>query len=216
MRSRWFIFCLLLGTGILGRAENLGSVQVTVLDAKEKPVQNAPVEMGRPMDAAPRPMCWTDKHGTCAFDHLPIGEYEAYIFNYKEGYPRPNPFYFGRNFKPTVVTLQESDPSQKITLHLGRRQDFLKLIVTDAVSGKPIMPVGFRISWTSDPDNTIETGRGDDLVVLVPPGVPLSLVASSDGYKDWQYTSADDAANHNLVLQSGESRILNIRLQPKR
>ena len=215
MRSSWFISCLLLGTGVLGRAVDLGSIHVTVLDAQQKPVRNAQVEMHQEWNAAGFFPCWTDEHGTCTLGPVAMGQYEVYISNYKEGYPRPSSFYFGRDFKRTTVTLQKDARSQNVVLHVGSRMGFLKLIVTDELSGSEIMPVDFRISWVSDPDNATSTGRGDDLVVLVPGDVPLSLIASSDGYEDWQYTSTDGAAVHSLIVHPGEHRTLSIRLHPK-
>lgn len=215
MPSPWFAVCLALGAGVLGYAQDFGSVHVTVRNAKEEPVQQGLVVIGREWEAAQR-TCWSDTKGTCTINHLPMGEYEVYFLNYKEGHPSPNTFYFGRNFKPTMVTVQRSNLSQDIVLHLLPKQGFLKLVVIDAVSGKPILPVSFRISWASDPDNTIATGRPDDLVVLVPGSVPLNMVASSGGYEDWQYASPYNPADHTLLLRAGEHRTLTIHLRPKR
>lgn len=215
MPTRLLALCLLLGVSLVGYAQNSGSIHITALGADGSPLPHESVNVSRPMDAGPPRTCWTDDQGTCSIDHLPLDEYEVFFDDYKQGYPRPSPFYSGRSFNPTIITLSESNPAQNIVLHLGPKSGFLKLIVTDAISGKPILPISFRISWASDPENTILTGRGDDLTVLVPAGIPLTLAASSDGYREWSYQSDAAPANHTLVLQSGEHQTLNIRLQPQ-
>jgi hypothetical protein len=216
MPSPWLAICLLLGAGGLARGEDFGSIQARVLDSNGTPVKGAQVDIDQEWSAASWPVCWTDEHGICSINHLGTGEFEVYVLDYKEGYPRPNEFYFGRQFKQTTVKLDERNPSASVTLRLGPKLGFLKLIVTDAITGKEILPVSFRFCWSSDPGNTMLSGRGDDLTLLVPPDVPVTMTASSEGYEDWAYTSRDNPEDHNLLLHSGERLTLNIRLHPKR
>jgi hypothetical protein len=214
MRPSSFALYALWIAASLCSAQSAGSIHVTVLDENQKPVSSAQVmtDPAGVLEDMVSTTCVTGEDGTCTIGRLEPGQWVVYAFKYRDGYPRPSQFFQGRNFKQTVVKLTESGLSESVVVDVGPKQGFLKLIVTDALTGKEIMPVSFDLRWVSDSSNWMETGRGDSFIVLVPANVPLAMVASSEGYEDWAYASS---ADHALLLHSGEKLTLHIRLQPK-
>ncbi len=210
----------LLSATSLCSAQSAASIHVTVLDADEKPVTSAVVqadvdadEDGKLWDMAP--MCSTGEDGSCALDVWRPGQWVVSVSKYQDGYPGPDQFYLGRNFKQTIIKTTEKSASENVVVHIGPKQGFLTLIVTDAVTGKEITSARFKFHWVSDPTNSTESGNDPDIATLAPANVPVTMVATSQGYEDWTYTSSTDPADHVLLLQSGERRTLYIRLQPK-
>jgi len=215
--SSFAAWALISSSMVFCAAQTAGSIHVIVLGEDNKPVQGAQViapRSGKFQDMYP--MCKTLEDGACTIRGILFDRYSLSASKWYDGYPCVGRFYSGSTAKETIVALSKKSPAAEVVLHVGPRAGFLKLVVTDAVTGKEILPVSFRFRWASDPDNAIMSGRPDDLTLLIPADVPVTFVASSAGYEDWTYASPDDSSNRALRLRSGERLTLHIPLQPKR
>lgn len=214
---RLFLFAtVIVSASAVGFAQPDGSICVTVLDEHQAPVKGASVtahHAGELEDMWPG-FCTTGPDGACTMRIQGPGRFALKAFKGEDNYPDKSMFYFGREFKEEIVTLAQPNSFATVILHVGPKAEVIKGKVFDAITGMALVGV-VEFHWVSDPEIWMQTGLSEiGLPVLVPANIPLIMVVSREGYKDWRYTEPD-GSEKQILLRPGEERAFIIRLQPK-
>jgi hypothetical protein len=202
---------------VVAADEGAGLIEGIVIYEDGRPVKSATVS-AFPLDraiGAKVPSIDTDELGHFRINHLWFGKFAVTAKKEDEAYPDTgNGFYSENQIPPTTLSI--SHPSATDTIVLGPKAGVLVGTVVDAVTGAPLDPcVDFH--RVSDPNNFL-SGTGlvnAEYRVLVPPERGLIMKIWHEGYLPWYYPGTNTKSEARpLLLKSGESRTLRIRLQP--
>jgi hypothetical protein len=206
------------GTASWAQDRAKGTIEGTVVNELGKPVSKAKVHAelihSRPQSSVYR-FEETDENGQFFIDQLDWGEYIVGAMKKEEGYPyQLNRLYV--TDAPPHVTLKPQEPIARVQIQFTWKAAVLTGHVTCRDTRAPFQAT-FRLS--RKPNSTIaesyQTAQFDNHRILIPPGTPIFLEVSADGYKTWYFGgSAESSKSSPLRLESGQTMTLDIALEP--
>lgn len=211
-----------------GQEPESGTVRVTVVDEKEKPIEGAIVDAQRTVyPSAAMHQCWTGSSGTCTLGIPPVDENEAaagiqppvvYRLSASKYYSGYRPLVTSGPCPPATeeVTADEIRQGRSVTLHIGPKAGIVRMTITDAETGKRLQgDVDFE--WSGPCPEKFIDGMGlagGDL--LVAPNVPIEVAVESPGYARWEYKSGKAVEKKTFMLRPEEVMTFDVRLHPKK
>lgn len=160
----------------------------------------------------PYPLGKTDRNGHYCVHNIALGHYIMSADDPEKGYPQMGSlFYSWRTPKPEVSitpTNLEGHADWRIPYKAG----FVEITLTDARTGKPVIPMFFNLVVQSRPESGWMRGSiASTAPLLLPPKENVYLVLSAPGYREWP---ADGTKGKLLNLLPGRSEKLLVALQP--
>lgn len=203
--------CLLFGAiAVYGQS---GSICGTVLDENGAParlVKVVAMTMGPHSGALTGR---TDKSGHYCVSNLPAGDYMMSAHDPEKGYPEMSSIFYSAwsaDLEPKAsITAQNS--KSHVDWQIPYKAGFVKVHLTDAVTGKQIIPMSFNLVVQSRPDAGFMRGAYPSTeLLLVPPHEDIDFTVSSPGYKEWP----GDGIKMVFRLAPGNTKELEIALEP--
>lgn len=202
------------------RNTNGGAIEGRVLNSDGEPVARAKVSaenensMGRVISSQ------SDKDGYYRIETEP-GTYMVVGSKEEDGYALTiSGFHQEGNINIPKVTVGPNQVIQGIDVNLGSRASILEVVITEAVSNRPINKARIKLRRADNPEILYSIGtaaekKNGKFKVLVP-HVPFTIEISSPDYETWTY-SADGSGKSSdaLVLNPGENKKLTVVLRHK-
>jgi hypothetical protein len=206
---------LLACTLVAQDSRRAGIVRGIVLDATDKPVEDATVRANFTggFDGIV-PSAKTDRSGHFVIKRLAFGEWYVTASKEQDGYPdQSNAFYVGFSSTPVTVSLDALHREQTITVHLGQEAATIYGTILDAETGKPVEPCT-QLQWKHAPSISW-SGYGllkSQFRLLVPADTDITLVVWRWGYKPWFYE--DENGSDALRVAASAQLELQVKLIP--
>jgi hypothetical protein len=189
-----------------------GHIVGTTVDDTGQVVPNAMICFGRYEPTGAESNCGphSDEHGR--FDiEVPLTMNRVFAEKPEGGYITLN-----NPSKPGVgITLSDASPVVHVVLKMGAKPAAITLNVSDGDTGKPVKLA--RISWYEFGDAPAQryadfTGK---YVMSIPSNRDVMVIVEAAGYKRWFYTDADHVNRPVVRMQPGESRTIDVVLEPE-
>ncbi len=217
--TRVFLLWLILGTGALCSAQQMGTVRGVVLDENGRRLAGATIVLTDINYRGLKPLIRrveADTNGEFVLNDVSLATYSVDTQKESDGYTRPVMGIY-RDHYENVITLSAAMPEGYATVRLGPRAGRIRPVApVDAVSGKPVRSATVKLSRTvTREDGTtgeayILTSANSD-TLFVPARTAVTVLVSSSGYQDWYYPGVSDAAQATpLFLQPGDLISLNV------
>jgi hypothetical protein len=192
MLYRSLVRLMLITVCILGQAQqqssspqsSTGSVNGSLLTYDAKPAAGYVVDIiGTSISSTQRRRALTTEEGAFAFEEINVGEYV--IAPYFEGESSRYPGGTSSFYDPDPVRIQItlSEPTKRLTIHLGPPNRILNGAVSSSLDGSPITST-IQIEYPDNPDRFIRfsCSRDGQFRVLIPPKTQLTMKATAPGY----------------------------------
>lgn len=154
----------------------------------------------------------TDNDGRFTIDRLEWGSYRIYAMKEAERYPDSSSAIYSNGLRVTA-NLSAQAPSANVVVVIGPKAGELTGSISDVLTGKPVH-AGIRI-WRSKGD-FFSTSTPPEYHILIPASTEVGLEVRAPGYEVWRYPGdAGSPEGKPLLLKSGETLNVDIRLQPK-
>jgi hypothetical protein len=188
-----------------------------VLDEQGHPLKNISVHAVLEQTGMYMPTLDSDEAGHFVIDNLEPGTYS--IFGESDAAAYPNTaLSFYPNENPIKVTLGNFGEAN-VVLVLGPRAGVLCGTVLDKTTGQAIISQHaphFIVRKVSNREDAIEFAGPAKFRWLIPPATEVTLEVVAEGYKPWVYAETSSPLTPKpFRLESGEEKILNIRLEPQ-
>jgi hypothetical protein len=156
----------------------------------------------------------TDTNGHYCFDRLELGKYVMSADDEKKGYPmRGSEFYLWDSSGPQV-TLTATHSQATLDWKIPFKAGVLRIHVSANHLEPHPTHITFDLVVLSRPNlgidslmRPLEMATKESTIVLLPPGVDVSLVAIAPGYRRWP-----NHGDERLNLRSGEIKDITIPL----
>jgi hypothetical protein len=155
----------------------------------------------------------TDKDGRFSITVEQVGRYLLATSKMSDGYPSTySAFYNPSGASLPEVLVEEYQAPPAVNIQLGPKAGKLVGHILDAATNQPVKEVQISICRTEAPMQCQRHTAQEPLELfqsLVPP-VPLTIMVSAAGYKDW---SSNEELKGPLQVASNATRELNISLE---
>jgi hypothetical protein len=162
--------------------------------------------------SGPYPLGKTDSTGHYCIDNVASGDYFMSAADPEKGYPEMGSIFY---------SLQRPNPKVRIVMgnlkghadwRIPYKAGFIEVALTDARTGKPIIPMFFTLVVQSRPKNgSMHGSSASTSALLVPPNENIYFIVSARGYGEWP---ADGTKGKLLNLLPGRTERLAVALQP--
>jgi hypothetical protein len=235
MRRKYMSCLALLTVGVLGsdlfvnsasvamlpRPDSTGAVSGKVFGADGRPIIDAEV-LAQSRDYGNQALgrAWTNAQGEFLITDLAPGLYTIQTRKDDDGYPNSffNLYDEGDPIETSVRVLPGST-SEGVVIYRTVKAAFLEGRVFDSLTHMPIKHAQVTVRRVDKSDRFLTSGlnglveTAGAFKVLVPP-LPVTLKVSSPGYVDWYYTESNQRRPGSLLLVSGTTRRIVVRLHP--
>lgn len=190
-----------------------GAIEGTVIDSSGAPVANATVYL---LQNGRSPATVTNAEGNFVLSNVPAGAHRVFAYKESENYPNPVwSFYsYGLQGLP-VVEVRTNEVSRGVLVHLPPKAGRLTVLVTDAMTKRPVADASISVNHEGKPTTAFKpgaTGRNGELTILVPVGVPVNLKVTAEGYRTWSYRDKNTKPPDAIQLKTGENKSMKIEL----
>lgn len=197
----------------LARGTDKGSLEVKVVTIEGQPVRGATVywfRQGQPMGGRLIQKL-TDVDGLVRFLDLDAGSYTVAAHKEEDGYADPL-FSFNATEGSQRSVQIVSGETAKVTLRLGPKAATLIIFAVDSETGASIKGAQAILSRAGQGDAAPQYVSGESLKFLAPPGAPLTLKVTCEGYKEWVYHDPSGGGD-TFTLASGEGKTITVKLR---
>lgn len=206
-----------VGAQTTGKPQAHAGIVGTVFDQQARPLKNISVHAVSDKTGRYMPTVDSNEAGRFVIENLEPGTYSIFGESDADAYPNTG-LSFYPNENPIKVTLGNFGTAN-VVLVLGPRAGVLCGTVLDKTTGKVINsqhPPHFIVRKVSDRADSIEFMGPAHFRWLIPPATEVTLEVFVEGYKRWVYAETSSPLKPiPFRLESGEKRILNIRLEPQ-
>jgi hypothetical protein len=190
-----------------------GSICGTALDEKGAPA--AFVKVVAIYDGAfsgIRPADQTDKFGHYCVANLAPGDYFMSAEDPEKGYPQMQSIFYGSPSAMPKASVAAKNPQGHADWQIPYKAGFLKVHLTDARTGKQIIPMFFNLVLRARQDVGFVRGScASTIPLLVPPNEDIYFTVNAPGYQEWP---GDGTKGRLLNLLQGATEDFAIALQP--
>jgi hypothetical protein len=215
MRNIWYRFVLLSALSAYGQSANQpnGSICGTVLDENGLPARLIKVIAIREGASGPPEVGKTDESGHYCIGDLAPGDYVMSADDTDHGYPITASHRGGFFYLEPTPQQKVRITSVNLTGHADWRIPYkvgwVKVKLTDALTGKVIPDISFRLTNTSGGVSIVT--RPSITPILIPPNSDFYLEVSAPGYRSWP---EEGTKGMRLNLRPGETQTIEIALSP--
>ena len=189
-----------------------GSICGTVLDENGTPaasVRVVAIYVGA--HSGMYPMGQTDKLGHYCVANVMYGDYVMSADDPEKGYPRMGSIFYGSS-SPKEVSITYQNLQGHADWQIPYKAGFIKVHLTDARTGKQIIPMFFNLALLSKPDLGYMRGScASTMPLLVPPNQDIYFTVSAPGYKEWP---GDGTKGERFQVRSEVTADYAIALEP--
>jgi hypothetical protein len=130
----------------------------------------------------------------------------------EKGYPQMGSIFYSLQRPNPVVHIAIGNLKGHADWRIPYKAGLIEVTLTDARTGKPIIPMIFSLALQSNPkDGFMRGSSASTLALLVPPNENVYFKVSAPGYGEWP---ADGTNGKLLNLLPGRTERLAIALQP--
>ena len=218
------IFCMILLLAQAGNpsqpAKDTGTVEGVVVDANNKPIQDASVfavTVNLPFHGRLHTV-QTDEQGHFVLDDVYPGDIVMRAFKEADMYGQVDgKFNMPDEDSLVKFVLKAGDDFKGVLIRLDKKAALLQLRVLDAGTNELLKGITFEMcrgDHQGDRGYCMWGTAQADYHVYVVADAPISIKVSAPNYREWTYQN--NAQNHApyLALAPGEKRTLTINLQP--
>jgi hypothetical protein len=154
----------------------------------------------------------TNSTGHYCVDNLAPGTYVMSAADPEKGYPEMGSIFYSVQRPTPEVHIAIGNLKGHADWRIPYKAGFVEVALTDARTGKPIIPMFFNLVLQSSPKNGFIRGSSrSTAALLVPPNENIYFTVSAPGYREWP---ADGTKRKLLNLLPGRTERLVIALQP--
>jgi hypothetical protein len=154
----------------------------------------------------------TDSTGHYCINNVADGDYVMSAADTEKGYPELGSIFYSVQRPGPEVHIATGNLKGHADWRIPYKAGFVEVALTDARTGKPIIPMFFNLVLQSSPKNGFMRGSSlSTAALLVPPNENIYFTVSAPGYKEWP---ADGTKGILLNLLPGRTERLAIALQP--
>jgi len=162
--------------------------------------------------SGPYPSGKTDGAGHYCINNVAPGDYVMSAEDTEKGYPQMGSIFYSVQRPTPEVHIAIGNLKGHADWRIPYKAGFVEVALTDAQTGKQIIPMFFNLVLQSSPKNGFIHGSSSSTAaLLVPPNENIYLAVSAPGYKEWP---ADGTKGKLLNLLPGRTEKLAIALQP--
>jgi len=175
------------------------------------PAQRSLVTNGRPF-AGVMPWALTDKDGHVLVHAFWLGEQRITAAKEEDGYPNAYWEFYTDKMAPSITSDALTPRVDGLVVTIGPKAGILAGSISAALSNKPLA-VAFHL-WRDDNGKWIDASEPPEFRTLIPAGARVGISIHVDSYQDWNLQAGGNTDGF-LVLTSGETKRLDIKLTPK-
>jgi hypothetical protein len=154
----------------------------------------------------------TDSTGHYCIDNVDFGNYVMSADDPKKGYPEMGPIFYSSQRPNPEVHIAIENLKGHADWRIPYKAGFLEVVLTDARTGKPIIPMFFSLALQSNPKDGFMRGSSvSTAAFLVPPNENIYFTVNARGYREWP---GDGTKGKLLNLLPGKTEKLAIALLP--
>jgi hypothetical protein len=162
--------------------------------------------------SGPYPLGKTDSTGHYCVDNVAPGDYLMSAEDPEKGYPEMYSNFYSSQRRDPEVHIAIGNLKGHADWRIPYKAGFVEVVLTDARTGKPIIPMFFSLVVQSRPETGVMRGsRASTAALLVPPNENVYFKVSAPGYGEWP---ADGTKGKLLNSLPGRTERLAIALQP--
>jgi hypothetical protein len=212
-QARLIVFSLFLSS--LAFSQDAGVVKGVVTDENNKPIAHMRVHLAEDKAVVGHRILRifeTNTQGEFEITGVAWGHY--YVVTEKEaaGYPDTELAFYS-NLSVPKVEVSPNVPTSEVKLRLGPKAAVLAVkSVADASTALAVHSASVTLRRADNPQFSITTSAGG--AILIPAATDVTVEVTAPGYQKWTW-AADDGSSEKLRLASGESRTLEVQLQPE-
>jgi hypothetical protein len=210
--------CLVLATfSACGQSSNepTGSICGMVQDENGAPASFVKVVakyVGPGGHTGSNPMSKTDQFGHYCVANLVIGDYVMSADDPEKGYPQMETLFYSSHSLNAKITITSQTLEGHADWQIPYKAGFLTVHLTDARTGKQIIPMFFNLVVRSRRDVGFMRGSSrSTMALLVPPNEDIDFTVSAPGYGEWP---GDGTQGRLVNLLPGTTQDFAIALQP--
>jgi hypothetical protein len=215
MRVIVYVYLLLATFLAYGQSsmEPTGSICGTTLDENGAPaafVRVVAIYVGA--HSGMYPMGKTDKSGHYCVANVAPGDYVMSADDPEKGYPQIWSIFYDAPSPKPKVSITAQNLQGHADWQIPYKAGFLKVHLTDARTGKQIIPMFFKLVLRSRPDVGFMRGScASTMPLLVPPNEDIYFTVSAPDHQEWP---RDGTIGRLLNLLPGATQDFVIALQP--
>jgi hypothetical protein len=134
----------------------------------------------------PYPLGKTDGTGHYCMNNVALGYYAMSAEDTEKGYPQMSSIFYSVQRPTSEVHIAIGNLKGHADWRIPYKAGFVEVALTDAQTGKPIIPMLFNLVLQSSPKNGFIRGSSSSTTaLLVPPNENIYLTVSAPGYKEW-------------------------------
>jgi hypothetical protein len=158
------------------------------------------------------PLGKTDGVGHYCIDNVAPGDYVMSAADPEKGYPEMGSIFYSSQRPNPEVHIAIGSLKGHADWRIPYKAGFVEVVLTDVRTGKPIIPMIFRLVLQSSPkDGNMRGSTVSTSALLVPPNENIYFTVSATGYGEWP---GDGTTGKLLNLLPGRTERLAIALQP--
>jgi hypothetical protein len=162
--------------------------------------------------SGPFPLGKTDGSGHYCINNVAPGDYVMSAADPEKGYPEMGSIFYSLQRPSPEVHIAIGNLKGQADWRIPYKAGFVEVTLTDARTGKPIIPMFFSLVIQSTPEKGFMRGStASTAALLVPPKENIYLIVSAPGYGEWP---ANDTKGKLLNLLPGKTERLVVALQP--
>ena len=162
--------------------------------------------------SGPYPLGKTDSTGHYCLQNLALGHYIMSAEDPEKGYPQMGSVFYSWQTPKPEVSIAATNLEGHADWRIPYKAGFVEVALTDARTGKPVIPMFFNLVVQSRPENGWMRGSmASTAALLLPPNENVYLILSAPGYREWP---ADGTKGKLLNLLPGRTEKLVVELQP--
>jgi hypothetical protein len=161
--------------------------------------------------SGPYPLGKTDSTGHYCIDNVAPGDYFMSAADPEKGYPEMGSIFYSLQRPNLEVHIAMGNLKGHADWRIPYKAGFIEVALTDARTGKPIIPMFFSLVAQSRPIGFMRGSSASTAALLVPPNENVYFKVSAPGYGEWP---ADGTKGKLLNLPPGRTERLAVALQP--
>lgn len=189
MMRRHVLPTLLFATSLAyGQSDTLmGSICGIVQDENGAPASFVKiVAIYQGAHSGPFPLGKTDSTGRYCVDNVAPGDYVMSAADPKQGYPEMGSIFYSLRRPNPEVHIAIGNLKGHADWRIPYKAGFIEVALTDARTGKPIIPMIFSLVLQSSPKDGFMRGSiASTSALLVPPNENVYFKVSAPGYGEW-------------------------------